>query len=500
MHANQTLAAIDIGSNTVHLIVAVTDGTQLTVLADDSIFVRLADGVWKLGYIPDERILATAQAIYHLRGIARSFGASRIVVAATEVARTARNTSALLGAVHSVTGLEPVVLSGMDEATLTFQGVTHGRQLPESVAVADLGGGSLEIILAELGRSTWRTSLALGSAFMHDRFTPSDPPRIEEIELLRHYLNEKLATIPNLRQVAALITSGGTVNALMRMVQQLEHRAAGDMVLRREDLRAALGVMLALPHEIVATEFHLRVARTRLLPTGALVLEALLEHLQLSGMLVSQAGIREGIILALARSGDDWLEGARQAASHPLASVAALLPAPEASTAARAPMGKVALTKVTTLAVAMTQYRKKALAGDVVAIHDMRVAARRLRTALETFAPCFPAMPYRRLLRLVKKMGQVLGAVRDNDVALAALRERLGTASPELWPGLRALMARHVAARRLGREALRNRLRANRVERIMRYVDALTMDDAYVMAPPTILHESALSIDEGGAR
>lgn len=490
---DQTLAAIDIGSNTVHLIVAATDGTHLTILADESIFVRLADGVWNLGYIPDERILTTAQAIYHLRGVARSFGAARVVVVATEVARTARNTSALLSAVQAVTGLEPLVLSGMDEAMLTFQGVTHQRRLPSSVAVADLGGGSLEVILAELGYSAWRTSLPLGSAFMHDRFVTSDPPQAEEIQALRAYLAEKLIAVPHLERVEALIICGGTVNALMRLVRSIEGRAMGDTVLRQQDLHTALAAMLRQPYEIIAADYRLRMERARLLPTGAVILDALLDHLRLPGMIVSQAGIREGIILAVAQHSDGWLEGARAESSRPYTSepTVHLAPPPPTPSLALPPIaweaaGEVAWVKIHALIKALLPYRRKVLAGDADAIHDMRVTARRLRTALETFAPCFPVQPYRRLLRAVKRLAQALGAVRDHDVALHNLRTRLHSAPPDHVPGLRSLISRHLSGRRRGREQLRSRLRSRSLERFLRYGDALRLKDDQMISPQVV--------------
>ncbi len=481
----ETLAAIDIGSNTVHLIVAVTDGNALTILADESIFVRLANGVWNQGYIPDERILTTAQAIYHLREVARSFGVEHIVVVATEVARTARNTLALLNAVEAVTGLRPIVLSGMDEATLMFQGVTHARRLPSSVAVADLGGGSLEIILAELGFSAWRTSQPLGSAFLHDRFITHDPPLDDEVRSLNTYLKETFLGIPNLERVTTLIVCGGTVNALKRLVQTIKGRAAGETILTRQDIEIALTVMLHQPFEIVAADYRLRVERARLLPTGALVLAALLDHLHLSSMVVSQAGIREGIILAMARYGQAWLDGAHAVWNVGDGNAMGTTPLPsdtdrsvssggvQQSATAMTPIGHIAGTKIQQLVQEVVRARKKAGLGDSEAIHAMRVATRRLRTALETFAPCFPGTPQRMLAREVRRLAQALGKVRDADVAIAQVKTRLQGSHPAQMLGLRAVFARQVAAHRAGRQQLQRMLRKRRMERIVRYAEAL---------------------------
>jgi len=475
------LAAIDIGSNTVHLIVVATDGRHLTILADDSIFVRLADGVWNLGYIPEERIIATCQALLHLRGIAQSFGAEAIAVVATEVARTARNTSALLSAVHAATGLRPLVLSGMDEAMLTFRGVTYGQHLPTNVAVADLGGGSLEIIIAELGHGSWRTSLPVGSAFMHDRFASHDPLREDEITALQQYLAETFTTIPRLSHVDELQVCGGTVNALMRVVQQQQGRASGDHILRQTDLESALAVMQTHTSSQIAHRFHLRFERARLLPTGAVILSSLLERLGLPGILVSQAGIREGVIQAMAVHGDEWLEGAR-ADAYKWRTIDMPIPTSSPTTKdvvaiGQQPSYRVAWNMMHEQSDIMLTYCDTALEGDVEAVHDMRVASRRLRTMLDIFSPCFPVNAVRRLRKAVKVMAQALGDVRDADVALESLHQQLTDTDPKFELALRQLIRERKDERRNARRSLRRQLRPNEIARIRSLVLLLQMTD-----------------------
>jgi hypothetical protein len=515
---NKCLAAIDIGSNTVHLIVAATDGTRLTVLADDSIFVRLADGVWNQGFIPDERVLATAQAMLHLRGVARAYGAEQIAVVATEVARTARNTHSLLSVVEGTTGLTPLVLSGMDEALLTFRGVTQGRHLPASVAVADLGGGSLEVIIAELGHGAWRTSLPIGSAFMHDRFTPHDPPHPVEVSALNSYLAEKLSGIPRLSHVEELLVSGGTVNALMRLVQQAQGRATGDLSLRRRDLDHALQLMLEQPAALIAARYRLRIERARLLPTGAIILAALLDHLRLPGIVVSAAGIREGVILACAEYGQNWLERVRADAYHhsPGRSRVDVLPgAAHALNGASAngyaldlphlayqPAAEVAWQLIRDQGEALLGYRKGVLSGDIDAVHDMRVATRRLRTLLDTFAPCFTEAAVRELRQAVKRMTRSLGVVRDADVAIEQLTAQRAAVSATLIAGLDLLIKQHRDSRKQARRTLKDDLSEGRVKHLRHCLRALHLPADKIVPAGCVREQSEMesSLVEEGKR
>jgi hypothetical protein len=500
--------AVDIGSNTVHLIVAATDGHRLTVLTNESVFVRLAGSVLNQGSIPDDRILKTAEAMLHLRNVAQSFGVQRIGVVATEVARTASNTRALLSAVQATTGLEPKVLSGLDEAMLTFRGVTHGRHLPASVAAADLGGGSLEIILAELGLGAWHTSQPIGAAYMHNEFVHEDPPRRGEIERLQAFvaktLERELRTIP----VQELLVCGGTANALMRLVQQDQGRAVGDRVLRLTDIDRALAVMLGEPAALVAKDFHLRQARARLLPAGATILRALIDRLHLEGLAVSPAGIHEGIILAMAHYGDEWLEAVRadtyvwgqqeQTARHML-SLGLDGVAPIETASGLATVGLKRSTDVVWHGLRdqvreMLQMRRKARAGDEDAIHDMRVGARRARTLLDAFAPCFAVAPTRHLRQSLKDIAGALGHVRDTDVAIADLRARLARADDQLAPALRQVLQAHLRLRERQRAILRRQLSRSQADRLMNQMSDLRLD------PAKIVSVAAVRASADGAR
>ncbi len=474
------LAAIDIGSNTVHLIVAGTYGSHITILADQSVFIRLADGVWNLGYIPEERIIATTQAILYLRDIARSFGAENLIVVATEVARAAGNTTALLNAIEATSGIHPLVLSGMDEATLMFRGVTHGRKLPINVGVADLGGGSLEIIISELGYGAWRTSMQVGSSFMRERFAIGDPPADEETGALQIYLQDVFGAVSRLSNIDEMLVCGGTVNALMRLTQQAQKRAVGDRVLRTDDIHNAIAIMRTKPAALIATEYHLRLERARLLPTGAMVLLALIERMHLPGIIVSEAGIREGIISSAAKYDDKWLEASRENAYNHNFSMDETAPRfylqnhkNSLKTASQLTISAFAAQQIRKLVRAAQKLRKNVLRGDKDAIHDMRIILRKLKTCLMVYSACFPAQPQRAALRIIKRMADVLGRARDEDAAIITLQSMKPLMAPEAEAGWNFLLRKFQRKKRIALKNLPIAFSGKDFTGLVRQIDAM---------------------------
>jgi CHAD domain-containing protein len=141
------------------------------------------------------------------------------------------------------------------------------------------------------------------------------------------------------------------------------------------------------------------------------------------------------------------------------------------------PAAEVAWQLIRDQGVALLDYRKGALSGDIDAVHDMRVAARRLRTLLDTFAPCFTEASVRQLRRAVKRMTRSLGVVRDADVAIEQLVAQRAVATTALVPGLDLLIKQHRDERRQARRTLKDDLRADRVKHLRRCLHALHLPD-----------------------
>lgn len=317
---HQPVAAIDVGSNTIHLVVAIphlSDGSSLEVLADELEFVRLGAGVGTSGQIAPERAERGMAVLQRLRDLARQAGAQTMLGAATEVMRLATNGPEFLERARAELGLEIPVISGEQEAALTFWGAISDRDLASAqpVAVADLGGGSMELVLGAGRRLTWRRSLPLGSGALHDRFVRSDPPALDELQAMRRESEAVLAALALPAPTAEghlLIACGGTATTLLYFARSALGIPAERANLSRAEIEQALHVLAALPAQEVAERYAVEGQRARILGAGAAVLATLMDHVNAAVMEISRRGIREGMILSYALHGERWLEAAQR--------------------------------------------------------------------------------------------------------------------------------------------------------------------------------------------
>ena len=173
------VGAIDCGTNTIKLLVADLDpatGQEQTRVREMRI-VRLGQDVDRTGRLADEAVERTLAAVDEYAEVLREHDVSRIRFCATSATRDSSNAAEFRAAVRDRLGVEPEVLSGDEEAALSYDGATRSLQdtdLPRPVAVVDIGGGSTELVLGD-GRVEAAKSLDVGSVRMTERLMPSDP-------------------------------------------------------------------------------------------------------------------------------------------------------------------------------------------------------------------------------------------------------------------------------------------------------------------------------------
>lgn len=286
-------AAIDVGSNSVHLLAAVVAGHRLAPLVDESELLGLGSTVDVEGRLGNVRRAELIAVLQRYVDTAQQLGAMAVTILGTEPMRRAADADKAAEETLRVTGQPLHVLSHEEEAFLTLIGVTAGKRVPAELGVIDVGGGSSEVAIVAPGRPAYAGGIALGSSRLTARIVEHDPPTKEEIAALRAAAAEAMAEAPA-GQPRVLIAVGGTATNLLRVLPE----AALDGTLTRDRLAQALAVLAAEPAAEAAARHAVRPVRARILPAGAAILEALLERYGLDQLRVSDAGIREGAIFA----------------------------------------------------------------------------------------------------------------------------------------------------------------------------------------------------------
>ncbi|CAN5652143.1 Ppx/GppA phosphatase family protein [soil metagenome] len=287
-------AAVDVGSNSVHLLVCRLHDGRLEVLRDESVLLGLGDVVDREGSLTAPARAALVGSLRSYRDAARAIGAQQVTLIGTEPLRRAGNSGEIVTEVQHEVGLPLHVLSEHEEGLLTYIGVTGGRPQSRSLLVVDIGGGSSEIVLFEVSRPLQVLSLPSGSARLSRGIVEHDPPTADEFDgllLAAHRLADRL---PEAHPARAVFV-GGTATNLARLGP-----------LRRDGLALAYRWLGSLTAAQLAKRFGVNLRRAGQLPAGAAIVDALLAHYTLDGAKVSEASLRDGAIIAAARLGADW--------------------------------------------------------------------------------------------------------------------------------------------------------------------------------------------------
>lgn len=290
-------AAVDVGSNSVHLLVAELGADGLRHLHDESVLLGLGDAVDRQGVLLPGARRQVIDALMALSGTAHSLGAQSVTFVGTEPLRRASNGQDLVDDVQLLTGLRLHVLASLAEAQLTYLGVMAGRPPAEPTLVVDIGGGSTEVIVAAPDQPPQVHLLPSGSARLGNGILLNDPPTPNELDRLRAGARSLVGELPRAEIVGGIFV-GGTATNLIRLVP-----------LSPAGLEAAHGLLTELSQDELVGRYGVNPRRARQLPAGAAIVEALFAHFALTRAEASQASLRDGAILAAVTLGEQWLDG-----------------------------------------------------------------------------------------------------------------------------------------------------------------------------------------------
>lgn len=302
------VAAIDCGTNSIRLLVAEPDGSGLRELVRELRMVRLGQGV-------------DATREFHPDALARTFAAceeyavlldehhvdrGRVRFVATSAARDARNAEDFFTGVRDRLGVQPQIISGAEEAVLSFAGATSGVDVAGPTLVVDIGGGSTELVLGEGSRLIAATSLDIGSVRIRERFLHSDPPTAEEVVAALTVIEDQLnrSGIPFAR-AAGWIGVAGTMTTLAGLDLQLPAYDRSRVHGHGIDLMALLdlaGRLVDTPIAEIRELPSMHPGRADVISAGCLIAAAIARRVTVP-LVVSETDILDGVAQQLLAQG-----------------------------------------------------------------------------------------------------------------------------------------------------------------------------------------------------
>jgi exopolyphosphatase/guanosine-5'-triphosphate,3'-diphosphate pyrophosphatase len=300
-----TLAAIDIGTNSIKLLVGRVDGQKVTPLLQRSMITRLGEGLQRTGEISPEAADRTATALAELRSLARERGAEKIRAVGTLAMRAAKNGRAFADRVAREAGLEIRILSGEEEARLSFQGAS-GESSAQQVLGIEIGGGSTQIMVGTGARLHASWSLGMGAVTLTEEFLKSDPPGAGEMVAMSAGIRTHLQNvIARVGRDGELVGIGGTVSAILALLRKNE---GGDPREFKQtsvsfETISALSIHLSLKTVAERERLGLEKGRADIIVAGAWILTAAMSHLEATSLKASAAGLRHGLLIEMASGG-----------------------------------------------------------------------------------------------------------------------------------------------------------------------------------------------------
>jgi exopolyphosphatase / guanosine-5'-triphosphate,3'-diphosphate pyrophosphatase len=302
-------AAVDVGSNSVRLLVLAADGSRIT---REMTVTRLAAGVDRTGHLDDEALARTLETIAAYRDRWREHGVTdRVRIAATSAVRDAEDRDRFFAGVREVAGIDAEVLSGSQEASLAFAGAIGAVDVDRPAAVIDIGGGSTELIVGDpQDRVVGDVSLQLGCVRLTERHLRDDPPSPEQVRAARCMIAERLDAADEvlagqgtaLRDAAVLVGVAGTVTTLGALhlgLDAYEETLIHGAVVPAGPLDTLTERLVAMPASERAALGPMQPGREDVIHGGALILTEVVARYGFDAVVVSEADGLDGLAATL---------------------------------------------------------------------------------------------------------------------------------------------------------------------------------------------------------
>jgi exopolyphosphatase / guanosine-5'-triphosphate,3'-diphosphate pyrophosphatase len=303
-------AVIDVGTNSIKLLVADVRGRDVRPVHEESRQTRLGKGFYKTHRLQPEPIARTAEAVWEFTEIAREKSAAFIRVIATSAARDAMNPTDLTSAIERACGLKTEIISGVREAEWVFQGVAADTKLANlPLLLLDVGGGSTEFILGRGAKKSFAHSFPVGTVRLLEQFPHGDPPTRDQFakcrDWLKHFLHDRIRPQlePALKKMPGeiqLVGTGGTTSILARIEKKqdrFDRKKIERTILGLERVVAHRKKLWSLPLAKRKEVTGLPKLRADVILTGVLIYEAVMREFGFKRLRVSTRGLRFAAVM-----------------------------------------------------------------------------------------------------------------------------------------------------------------------------------------------------------
>jgi len=296
------IAVIDIGTNTVLLLIAQFDvNGQITPLVYEQHVPRLGKAVDAQKNLQVDSMVRVVEVLEEYKKIMSQFELVNTIVCGTSAVRDAQNKEQFAELIQQRVGLDLEILDGEDEALWTYRGAISGLPGISKATVIDIGGGSTEITTGDQHNVTNSISLDIGSVRMTERWLKHDPPLPVELDTATEKIKTELANIKNLRQPGStLVGVAGTATSLA-ILDQGHHEFSIDAVTKYQLTREAVHSLFTKLKSMRAAEIRKLSAvmegRADIITAGALILLHVMTHFKFDKMIVSERGVRYGLAI-----------------------------------------------------------------------------------------------------------------------------------------------------------------------------------------------------------
>lgn len=299
---SMTIASIDIGTNTVLLLIAEIDKRgQIATLAYEQRIPRLGKGVDESKNLQQDSMQRVVAVLKEYKSIIARHNVERTIVAGTSAVRDATNKEEFAKLIHSTTGFALQVLSGEEEAYWTYRGAISGVPNIAKATVIDIGGGSTEITVGDSTTIRDSVSVNVGSVRLTERFFHHDPPTHPELEMAIACVEDELAKASRFDFAnSTLIGVAGTATSLAILAQGLKVFSIDAVTNYKLDLNTVYHLfrtLRAMPSNEIRQLSSIMEGRSDVIAAGALVLREIMAHFKFKEMIVSERGVRYGLVL-----------------------------------------------------------------------------------------------------------------------------------------------------------------------------------------------------------